>query len=54
MSLFLGNTLQFSGVKEHDSCIYSQMVNKKIVIFVHVYVHVYIFGGAREGREILE
>ena len=39
------HTLQLLGVKEHDGCTYSQIVHKKIEIFVHVYVHVYIFGG---------
>lgn len=49
MSLFLRNTLKYLGVKEHDGCTYSQIVNKKIVIFV-CDVYVYIFGGGRGGE----
>ena len=44
-------TLQFLGVQEHYDCTYSQIVHKKIAIFVCLYVHEYIFGRGREGRE---
>ena len=49
--LLLGKcTLQFLGVQEHDDCTYPQIVHKKIAIFVHIYVHEYIFGRGRGGK----